>query len=194
MSVAALILAAGESRRLGQPKQLLTYHSETLLVRAIRLAYEAGASPVLAVLGAYFEVICASIQLDPAILVHNDRWQEGIASSIHEGLRALDACAPQAPGVLLMSCDQPRLAANYLRALIDAFTAQTSPAIAASSYAGVYGVPAIFPRDTFTELGALRGDKGARSIIERKPCPVIAIEFAGGEVDIDSPEDLALLE
>lgn len=193
MSVAAIILAAGESRRLGRPKQMLIYRGERLLNRAIRIAGEAGALPVLAVLGAHFDVICASIQSRSAIPVHNDRWRQGMASSIHAGLRALEVCSPQVSGVLLMGCDQPRLTADHLRALIEAFNAQPAPVIAASSYAGVHAVPAVFPRDTFAELGALRGDKGARSIIEREPCPVITIEFAGGEVDIDSPEDLALL-
>jgi molybdenum cofactor cytidylyltransferase len=194
MSVAAIILAAGASSRLGQPKQLLAYRGETLLSRAIRLAQESGASPVISVLGAHFDSILASIQSHESIPVHNDRWRQGIASSIDAGLRALQLCAPEAEGALLMSCDQPRLTADHLRALIDAFTAQSSPAIAASSYAGVHGIPAAFPSETFADLRALRGGKGARSLIERAPCPVIGIEFTGGEVDIDLPEDIALLE
>jgi molybdenum cofactor cytidylyltransferase len=75
-----------------------------------------------------------------------------------------------------------------------AFESQFAAVIAASSYAGVQAVPAVFPRVTFAGLRALRGDRGARSVIESAPCPVVAIEFPGGEVDIDSPEDLALLE
>ncbi len=194
MSVAAVILAAGASRRLGQPKQLLDYRSETLLGRAIRMADEAGATPVLAVLGAHFEPIRNSIRSTKAIAVHNDRWSQGIASSIHAGLRALDVCAPEVAGALLMSCDQPRLTVDHLRLLVESFTSQASPAIAASSYAGVVGVPAVFPRDAFGHLRLLRGDKGARSVIERPPCPVVTVEFIGGEVDIDSPQDLALLD
>jgi CTP:molybdopterin cytidylyltransferase MocA len=193
MTVAAIILAAGGSSRLGQPKQLLEYRGETLLDRAIRIAQEAGASPVLAVLGANFERVRASIKPYASIPVHNQRWRQGIASSIDEGLRALHVCAPEVTGALLMSCDQPRLTAEHLRALIDAFSAQAAPAIAASLYAGVHGVPAVFPRETFADLRALRGDKGAQSLIAQAPCPVVAIEFTGGEVDIDSPEDLAQL-
>jgi molybdenum cofactor cytidylyltransferase len=193
MSVAAIILAAGGSNRLGQPKQLVEYRGETLLDRAIRIAQEAGVAPVIAVLGAHFETIRDSIKPYTSIPVHNQRWRQGIASSIDEGLRALHVCAPEATGALLMSCDQPRLTAEHLRALIYAFTAQTAPAIAASSYAGVHGVPAVFPRETFADLRALRGDRGARSLIAEASCPVVAIEFAGGEVDIDLPEDLAQL-
>jgi molybdenum cofactor cytidylyltransferase len=194
MPIAAIILAAGESRRLGQPKQLLAYRGQTLLERAIRLANEAGASPVLVVLGANFATISAAIRSSNAIQVHNDRWRQGIASSIEAGIRALSVCALEAEGVLLMGCDQPRLTAEHLRALITAFTHQSAAVIAASTYGGVRGVPAVFPRVTFAELHSLRGDKGARSVIESELCPVVAKEFPGGEVDIDSPEDLALLD
>lgn len=194
MPVAAIILAAGESRRLGQPKQLLAYRGETLLARAIRLASEAGASPVLVVLGANFARIRAAIESSNSIPVHNDRWRQGIASSIEAGVRALSVCAPEAEGVLLMGCDQPRLTADHLRSLITAFEGQSAAVIAASSYAGVQAVPTVFPRDTFAELRALQGDKGARSVIESALCLVVAMELPGGEVDIDSREDLALLE
>lgn len=193
MSVPAIILAAGASRRLGQPKQLIEFGAETLIERAIRLANEAGAAPVIVVLGAHFEIICASIVLNETILSLNDQWERGIATSIHSGLRTLDAVAKDASGVLIMSCDQPRLSAAHLRALIENFIAQPQPAIAASAYAGVHGIPAIFPRSLFAELLALRGDKGARALLNNPPCPVIALAFEGGEVDIDEPGDLAKL-
>ena len=193
MSIAAIIVAAGGSRRLGQPKQLLTCQGETLLNRAIRIAESAGAVPVLAVLGAQCGAIRASIQSRRVIAVHNDRWRQGMGRSIEAGMRALNLCAPDAQGALMMSCDQPRLTVDHLRALMNAFVAHGSPAVAASTYAGVYGVPALFPRETFAQLHALRGDKGARGIIEHAQCPVVAVEFAGGDVDIDLPEDLSHL-
>jgi len=188
-----MILAAGESRRLGWPKQLLMYEGETLLNRTIRLASEAGATPVLVVLGAQTAAIRGSIQSSSVITVHNDRWRQGMGRTVEAGMRTLTFCAPAAEGVLLMACDQPRLTADHLRALLNAFASHGSPAIAASSYAGINGVPAVFPRETFTELRALRGDRGARSVIERAPFPIVPVEFEGGDVDIDLPEDLAKL-
>lgn len=194
MPVAAIILAAGASRRLGQPKQLLEFRGETLLERALRMAKESGAAPVLAVLGARFASICATIPFNDAIPVLNDQWEQGISSSIRAGLREVDVRAPQASGALIMSCDQPRLTSMHLRELVDTFVAQTTPSIVASSYSGVQGVPAIFPRAAFPDLCALRGDKGARSLLVRPPCPVIVLPFEGGELDIDLPSDLAQLE
>lgn len=197
MPVAAIVLAAGTSRRLGQPKQLLKHGGEMMIERAIRLANEAGATPVIAVLGAHYEMICASVQFhrpDRAIPVLNDRWGQGIASSIHAGLRALETIAPQIPRVLILGCDQPRLTTEHLRALIEAFSAQASPAMVASAYAGTLGIPAVFPREVFAELDALRGDKGARALFTQPTCPLMTIPFPGGEIDIDHPADLAQLE
>lgn len=194
MSVAAIVLAAGASRRLGQPKQLLKQGDETLLERAIRLVQEAGASPVLVVLGAHFNIISASIPLRGASAVFNNHWEQGIATSIHAGLRALDKVAPESQGALLMSCDQPRLTAAHLRALLAAFTAKPAPVIAVSSYAGVQGVPAVFPRAVFPNLAALRRDTGARTLFAEPPCPLLSVDFPGGEIDIDLPTDLAELE
>jgi len=197
MTVAAIILAAGASRRLGQPKQLLIYGGETMIERAIRMAGEAGAAPVIAVLGAHHEVICATVPLHKpsgAIPVINDRWELGIASSIAAGLCALDVNAPQATGALILGCDQPRLTTGHLRGLLEAFGAQASATIVASAYAGTLGIPAVFPREVFAELRALRGDKGARALLMQSPCPLVALPFPGGEIDIDLPADLAHLE
>jgi molybdenum cofactor cytidylyltransferase len=193
-SVAAIVLAAGASRRLGQPKQLLMHGGETLLARSIRLANEAGAAPVLVVLGASHEKIRAVVALGGVNLVINENWEQGIASSIHAGMNAFGEIGSTVSGALILSCDQPRLTAEHLSALIESFAAQTKPSIVASAYAGVRGIPAVFPRFAFTHLLALSGDKGARALLARPPCPLIALSFEGGEVDIDQPADLAELE
>ncbi len=192
--VAAIVLAAGVSRRLGQPKQLLMLGGETLLERVIRLANEAGAAPVLAVLGAHCEMIRESVAFDIASVAMNERWEQGIASSIHTGLSALDFAAPATPGVMILGCDQPKLTTAHLRALIETFAAQKELTIVASTYSGVQGIPAVFPRSAFPHLLALSGDKGARALLLHPPCPLIALDFAGGEIDIDEPGDLAQLE
>lgn len=194
MPIAAIILAAGASRRLGQPKQLVLLNGETLLERAVRLANEAGTAPVLAVLGAYRETICASIQFKHATLIVNDDWTDGISTSIHAGLRALDGETVRVSGALIMSCDQPRLTSEYLRNLIAAFAANNKTAIIASSYAGGQGIPAIFPRAVFQDLRALRGDRGARTLLGDPPCRVLTLPFEGGNIDIDLPSDLDQLK
>jgi CTP:molybdopterin cytidylyltransferase MocA len=193
MPVAALVLAAGSSRRLGQPKQLLLHGGETLLARAIRLATDAGANPVIAVLGAHHESILAAVpfnKLQNAIPIVNSAWEQGIATSIHAALTALQDSELDASGALILGCDQPRLTGEHLRAMLETFTAQPEPAIVASTYAGVLGIPAVFPRQLFTELLKLQGDQGARALLMQPACPLIALPFQGGEIDIDSPADI----
>jgi CTP:molybdopterin cytidylyltransferase MocA len=193
-SVAAIVLAAGASRRLGQPKQLLTFMGETLLARSIRLAKEAGADPVLVVLGAHRERIRTTVSLDDMEIAINEEWEQGIATSIHAGLKKLEAIAHDAQGVLILSCDQPRLSAAHLRGLIDSFCAQSENSIVASAYARVLGIPAVFPRIAFPHLLVLSGDKGARALLAKPPCRLVSLPFEGGEIDIDQPGDLAELE
>jgi molybdenum cofactor cytidylyltransferase len=194
MSIAAIILAAGASRRLGQPKQLVACDGERLLERALRLAREAGASPILVVLGANFAPICASIPFNAAIPVFNEKWEQGVSTSIHAGLNEADVRAPDAAGALIMACDQPRLSSEHLRALLTTFAEQPQLSIVASSYAGTSGIPAVFPKSVYSKLHTLHGDKGARALLAKPPCPLIVLPFEGGEVDIDLPSDLARLE
>ena len=192
-TVAAIVLAAGASRRLGQPKQLLLLGGETLLQRVLRSSSEAGAAPVFAVLGAEQQRILQSVPMRDAIPVINDRWEQGISASIHAGLDALEKHAPDAAGALVLTCDQPRLTVEHLRALMDAFAALSDPVIVASAYAGALGIPAVFPRIVFAHLRALSGDKGARALLVKPPCRLIEVPFSGGEADIDEPADLNLL-
>jgi molybdenum cofactor cytidylyltransferase len=190
MSIAAVILAAGASRRLGRPKQLIEYRGENLLARAIRLAREAGFDPVIVVLGAERDGMRAAVPAKGVKFVLNEAWQEGIASSIRAGLVAVAEIAPDA-AVLVMPCDQPHLTAEHLSRLANSFV---DGAIVASVYAGVRGVPAVFPPIVLSDLMGLSGDKGARGLLAAPPCAVIEIPFAGGEIDIDFPEDLARLQ
>ena len=193
MSVAAIIVAAGSSSRLGQPKQLVTIDGEPLLQHAIRSAREAGASPVFVVLGAHRELIENAIDFGGAKIVVNNEWEEGMASSIRTGVKAVQADAPTAESLLLMTCDQPRVTAENLHRLIQMSYAQSAPTAIASTYEEIRGIPAVFPRQAIPDLLSLRGDKGARALLAKPPWPVISIPLAGGEVDIDGPEDLAQL-
>lgn len=189
MTIGAIILAAGGSRRLGRAKQLVTHRGETLLARVIRVACEAGAWPVVVVLGAECEAIKGAVNLSCVRLVSNANWVKGIATSIHVGLRAVEEDLPD--GALILTCDQPRLTAEHLRALVEVFD---EGKIAASAYAGDVGVPAIFPRAMFTKLYALSGDEGARSLLNGGGHAMVCVDFPGGEVDVDTPEDMAALE
>lgn len=181
MKTAAVVLAAGASVRLGEPKQLVRLAGETLLERTIRTAREAGCSPVVVVLGASYVEILAHSQLGDAIPVINDKWKQGMASSIRLGVRALGFVAKEVDGVVLMTCDQPAATAGHLRALM--MTGEAT----ASVYAGRRGVPAYLPAAAFEQLMKLRGDTGARDLLRDAE----AVALRGGELDIDTAEDLS---
>lgn len=153
--VTALVLAAGFSRRLGRPKQDVMYEGETLLDRATRIAREVAD-----------EVIVVTRELNPEAA-------EGMASSIRAGV----ALAGETR-ILITLCDQPRVTASHLRALL----AVDAP-IVASGYAGIAGVPAVFAPELIPELLALRGDVGAKAIIERHGAVVVPFEDAAFDVD-----------
>ncbi len=190
MAVPAIILAAGASRRLGRPKQLVRIAGETLLGRTIRVVREAGADPIFVVIGANREAIEAGVDMTWVRTTFNPDWEQGIASSIGAGIQALRHSVSDAAAVLLLACDQPKLTVDHLRKLILLHESATGTVIVASAYVGVAGIPAIFPTSQFAHLLALTGDAGARHLLRDSGCPVITEPFAGGEVDIDTPDDL----
>jgi molybdenum cofactor cytidylyltransferase len=198
VKVGVVLLAAGGSSRLGRPKQLLIHEGKTLVRRAAEAAVAAGCGPVVAVLGAQAKAVEAELTGLPLRTVHNVDWQAGMGSSLRVGLRALDAKEPAGTGssvdaALVMLCDQLRVEAEHLRALVEAF-ARTGAPIVASGYEETRGVPALFSRALFPELEALTPDQGARKVIAREPSRVVEVVLPGGGEDVDTAEDLTRLE
>jgi CTP:molybdopterin cytidylyltransferase MocA len=179
--IPAVVLAAGGSTRLGELKQLALLGHETLLERAVRTAREAGCAPVVVVLGAEYVRVLGNCALGEVVPVINDEWRAGMAKSILLGVRALQTCAADAEGVLLMTCDQPAVTAKHLGVLM------RKQEVKASRYAGRTGVPAYFPKKYFKDLMALTGDAGARTLLAEAQ----AEDLLHGELDIDTAEDLA---
>jgi molybdenum cofactor cytidylyltransferase len=190
MTVPAIILAAGASRRLGQPKQLVPIAGEALLARTVRIVHESGSDPILVVLGAHRETITAGIDLSQTHPVVNPNWEQGIATSIQAAIDGLLRLKPEANAAMFLVCDQPKLALQHLCLLTEAHERAVEATIVASRYAGVAGIPAIFPASQFANLLALQGDTGARDLLRNPACPMITVQFEGGEIDIDTPSDL----
>lgn len=164
--VVAIVLAAGFSTRLGTPKQDVLFDGETLLQRAERLARAVAD-----------DVIVVTPQLNPDAA-------EGIASSIRAGVRLAGDSR-----ILIMLCDQPLITADHLRELV----AIDAP-IVATGYAGITGVPAVFAPEFASELLALRGDRGARVVIEAHRDVTRVVIFEAAAVDIDTADDLQKLK
>jgi molybdenum cofactor cytidylyltransferase len=186
---AAVILAAGASTRLGQPKQLLRIEGESLLHRTIRMAAEAGYNPIFVVLGYESDRMRQDISGLPSKIVLNPEWQSGMGSSLRCGITALMKENPLPERTLLLLSDQAKLSAGILSELMQR-TAEGSSLVAASRYAGRLGVPAIFRKDLYPELLKVEGDQGGRSVIEKYSHQTAVVDFPEGSVDIDTPQDL----
>ena len=187
--VAALILAAGASRRLGTAKQLLSTPAGDLLLRdVVRTAHEAGIAPIVVVYGAHASEVRAVLDALPEAwavrAVHNAEWATGMAASIRHGLDALTPT--DCTAALLLACDQPAVHAAHLRALLATHAEGGGRVV--STYDGVSGIPAIWPREDWPALGALEGDRGAKGLL-RGDEPSIPLPH--GALDLDTPADVA---
>jgi len=191
--MAGIVLAAGESARMGRPKQLIDMEGEPLIVRAVRTALAGGLQQVVVVTGAYRTQVEAALDaagLAPAagvICVHNPRWSGGQATSVHAGLGGLSAAVEAA---IFMPVDQPFAPALLLRQLVRAW--QTGAPMAAPSVTGsLRGAPALFDRSLWPELLAMKGDVGGRVLLRRYDAEVAGIPVAGELLrDWDRPEDM----
>jgi molybdenum cofactor cytidylyltransferase len=184
----AIILAAGESSRLGQPKQNLVFNGQTLLQRAADSALQSECKPVIVVLGANNSTI---IPPKGAIVLYNKDWKEGMASSIRMGIDELNKHL-SVDKVFIMLCDQPFVNPALLNTLIEK-QLQTGKPIVACAYSGTTGVPVLFDRSLFAELLLLQGHEGAKKILTTHANQIATIPFEQGSIDIDTPSDYECL-
>jgi len=186
--MAALILAAGSSSRLGEPKQLIRFCDERLMDRAIRIAHEAGASPIFVVLGADLEQMLETLKDNPhqpRILI-NRAWELGMSSSIALGAAAAERAG--AENLLVMTCDQVAVTPEHLHQLAHASRHEH---VVASHYHERRGLPALFPEFTYHVLQELDGDNAARELLQNDA--VLTVPLRNGEFDVDTPESLEKL-
>lgn len=189
-SIGIIILAAGSSSRLGQPKQLLKYKDTTLLRHTVETALASRCGGlVLVVTGALHDELfkeCSDLSMS---VVHNVNWQQGMSTSIHTGLRALVRAKPDTSGALIMLCDQPLITAAHLDNLLDIFAHHRYQGIVATAYANTIGPPAVFSRDLFEQLYQIKGDKGARELFNDPEQKLVTVPFKPAAIDVDTMDD-----
>ncbi len=189
--IGIIILAAGSSSRLGKPKQNLVFQGATLLQRTIKAALDSDCQHIAVVLGANADLIEPTIADQPVQILLNINWEGGMSSSINHGLAALLKTHPQMQAVILMLCDQPFADASIINQLIQGLI---NSKIVACSYNGTIGVPALFSKNHFEELLALKGNEGAKKVLLKYPTEVHTIPFPLGMIDIDTIGDYERLE
>jgi molybdenum cofactor cytidylyltransferase len=187
MPTPILILAAGSSSRMGTSKQMLDIRGEKLLSHAVKTGLSVS-EHVTVVLGSHTEEHAKLLEKLPIHIVENKDWAKGMGNSLKAGFAAVLNRMPDAADVIMMVCDQPALTTMHLQNIIFRSN-QTVKTIVASRYSGTMGVPALFKRAQFESLQKIDDQHGARTIIQRVPHSVEAVDFAGGEFDLDTPDD-----
>ena len=192
MIIGTIILAAGSSSRLGQPKQLLVHKGKTLVRRITDMALALQKGPVTVVLGANRHAVADELAGLPVTLIDNPRYEEGLSSSLKMGLAGLFVTQNKIDAVLVLLTDQPHVSPELLLHLIETFQ-DGDKGITACRYGidGPLGVPALFATKYVDELLGLTGDKGARWVIVKHRSDCAEVPFEQGLIDLDSPQDLA---
>jgi molybdenum cofactor cytidylyltransferase len=180
---------------MGRPKQLLIHDGRTFLRSAAETAVASGCQPIVVVLGADADVLQRETSGLPVQRVVNERWADGLGSSIRAGLAALNSWDREGAvkAVVLMLCDQPCVTPAVINGLVVAYRS-SGKGIIASEYGGTLGVPALFGCRYFAELAALDGAEGAKRVIAAHTSDVGRMAFPQGASDIDTPEDYVQLQ
>lgn len=188
MKTGIIILAAGESTRLGYPKQIAQFKGKTLLQLAIDAANDSKADKRVLVLGAFRDEIKKTFPGASIPNIPNPHFQKGMSSSIKIGMEYM-LKFDKPDQVIIMLCDQPFVDAKILNKLI-ATQKKEGKGIVACAYSKTIGVPILFGEAYFKELMKLTGDEGAKNIALAHEDDLVTVSFPKGKVDIDTEEDL----
>ena len=189
MITATIVLAAGNSSRLGKPKQLVSFNGSTLLENAVKAAMDASSGPVLVVEGYKSYSLPEHSRLKK---ISNPEWKKGMGSSLKLGLTTVEKSFTPDQVLVLLS-DQPFVSSDLIQSLLVAREKNNTPIIA-SYYNNAPGVPIIFDRSVFKLIQNMPDKEGAKKLLLAHPEMVSLVKFEAGKIDIDTPEDLIALQ
>jgi molybdenum cofactor cytidylyltransferase len=187
--ISAILLAAGESKRMGRPKQLLEWRGKTLLQHSLESLINSAANEIILVLGHEADRISETLPTLPIKIVTNPDYKQGMASSLRRGLLAMD---PRSEAFLVLLADQPGIGPEITNTLIRTFQqADPKPGIVRPVYRGLRGHPVLIGVQYLKEALQLQGDMGARQILMNHSEDILEIDVDQDAVlkDIDTPEE-----
>lgn len=187
METGILIVAAGNSSRLGEPKQLLKFKGKTLLRNVVEEAIKVSQS-VVVVTGSGHSQISKEIEDLKVKIVENIHWNEGMGPSIKIGITQLLNEFPEVQNIIISVCDQPFIKASVFSDLIQ-MQKDSQKGIVASKYSDTLGTPVLFTKKYLEELSRLSGQEGAKKIIQKFKDDIAEMNFEKGAIDIDTQTD-----
>jgi len=187
--IAAIVLAAGQSKRMGRPKQLLPLGRRTILGKVVQVFRESRVDRTVVVLGAGASRVRKSLKLQDETVVINSAYREGMSGSLKAGLRAVEG---EADAVIIALGDQPLVSPGTVDLMIETYLRKKA-AVVVPVYRGRRGNPVLFDRALFPQLEEITGDVGAKSVVMRNESNLVEAEVDddGVAVDIDTPDDYA---
>ena len=187
--VAGVVLAAGDSKRLGHTKQLLLWRGKPLVMHAVEAGLGAMLSPLVVVVGAEGDAVRKALEGEPVAIVENEEWSTGLSTSVRTGLAAIEGISE---AVVMLLSDMPFVRAELVEALVQEYRRTLSPLVVPRA-GGRRANPVLFDHSTFSALRAVRGDQGGRSLIEKFSKVWVECEETI-LFDLDTPEDLQRLK
>ncbi|PKQ46281.1 nucleotidyltransferase family protein [Confluentibacter flavum] len=188
-NIAIVILAAGASKRMGKPKQLLKWGEGTLISHAVKTASKVNPKDLIVVFGAHFELIKNEIETSKVTILNNQSWEKGLGTSIAFAIDFLQNSKSNIDGVLITLCDQPLITTDFLKSLVSKFQPNKKQIIATSYGNGKHGVPALFDKIYFEDLLILSDDQGAKNILIKYKAQVVSVLPPEKNIDLDTTED-----
>ncbi|MBE9045834.1 nucleotidyltransferase family protein [Pleurocapsales cyanobacterium LEGE 10410] len=186
--VPLILLAAGESSRMGTPKQLLSYKGRSLIRHAVEEAVTSNCQPIVVVLGANSDRIAVELNNLPVHIAHNTQWQQGMSASITTGIIALKSINADFDAVIMALADQPLITHQVYNRLIERYYQNKVEAVA-SKYSDTLGVPAIFDRTIVPELLNMKQQGGAKRLLNQYSDRNFNLDLPEAAIDIDTPTD-----
>tara|TARA_R110002096_G_scaffold46455_1_gene123923 strand:- start:12295 stop:12906 length:612 start_codon:yes stop_codon:yes gene_type:complete len=187
--IAVVVLAAGASKRMGVPKQLLKWGNGTLITHTIQTVLKLNADAIYVVLGANFQLIKKTIHHFPITILNNENWEHGLGTSIACASKFIQNEKPEIDALLFILADQPFITADYLNKIILSFSPNEKQIVASFYQNRKFGVPALFDAFYFEQLSKLNDDYGARHILKANESVMKALIPPVKNVDLDFKED-----
>ncbi len=189
MNIGVVILAAGESKRMGVPKQILPIFGVPMLKYLVDEVLDTEAHPVTVVVGANKTKIVPLLENIPIGIIDNPNWQKGMGSSIKMGLVGSYLITKGFDGLIFMTSDMPFVNAEVINKLINTAIEFPNKTIIASKYAGTLGIPVLYKKERFEDILDMKPEHGAKQFFNKYPDEIVSLDFDLGAIDLDTKED-----